>query len=551
MRYRKVFIAGVWFAFGVGGAFSAAPTLSGIFPGGGQRGTTFEMTVFGKIEGPSRGVWVEGRGVVIDLPDAKGRTKVHIDDDAVPGVRLVRAWNAEGVSPVGRFVVGSGLEVNEIEPNDGLSPTQSLETFPICINGQLEKSGDVDGFIVALKEGETLSASVEAYTLGSPVDALLHVLDEKGTRLATASDDRNLDPMMAFKAPKAGRYLVRIAGFSHPPAADVRFTGGANVVYRLTLSLTPIIVQMRPAALQLAKKSSPHGIGIDGRDSGEIPLPADLLDNEEGVQAIWAKPLLNPVQIYATKSTVLGEKEPNEAQGKGMDITLPAVVAGQISTPSDTDAFVFSGKKGQRIQAQVLAAVLGHLMDVQVQFRNAEGKVLGTNDDAPELASDAGVTVTIPADRTYTVVVSELFQKGGPRADYVLLVGEEVPSFSGSFSAEPKLAMKSGEKTEVSVKIALKGGWKGPLVLRVHDLPAGVICDPVDVPEKGGEVKLTLSAAANATAWSGPFRMSVAPKDAANAAPPVLIQYALRDSDNRRGTSTKDTSEWGWLTVKK
>ena len=111
--------------------------------------------------------------------------------------------------------------------------------------------------------------------------------------------------------------------------------------------------------------------------------------------------------------------------------------------------------------------------------------------------------------------------------------------------------MKSGEKTEMSIKIALKGGWKGPLVLRVHDLPAGVICDPVDVPEKGGEVKLTLSAAANAAAWSGPFRMSVAPKDAANAAPPVLIQYALRDSDNRRGTSTKDTSEWGWLTLKK
>ncbi|MCB1211132.1 MAG: PPC domain-containing protein [Verrucomicrobiales bacterium] len=547
-RWPVVFACAVSTLWG-SASYAVAPTLSGIFPGGGQRGTTFEVTLMGKFDGSPRGIWVEGDGVVIEPPDAKGLAKVRIDATAKPGLRLVRAWNAEGVSAVRWFAVGSGAEVTEVEPNDGLSPAQSFESLPVCINGRLEKAGDVDNFSFALKEGETLSATVDAYSLGSPLDAMLHLLDEKGTRLATASDARNLDPMLAFKAPKTGNYLLQLVGFVHPPAADVRFTGGANVVYRLTVSRSPIPVQLRPAVIALGQKSSPHGIGIDGKDTGEVPVSVDLLANEEGVQTISGAPLIQPVQAFATKQKITLEKEPNEAAGKGMAITLPGVIAGQISSATDKDVFVFSGKKGQRIQAQVIAALLGHPMDAQVQFLAMDGKVLTSNDDAPDLASDASATLTLPADGSYQVMVSDLFQKGGPRADYVLSVGEEQPSFTGTFTTEPKLIVKAGAKTEVAVKVSLKGGWKGPLVLRAHDLPVGVICDPMDIPEKGGEVKLALATTANAAPWSGPFRITIGPKDATNAATPSLIQYALRDSDNRRGTSLKDTSAWAWLTV--
>ena len=549
MNWWRVLFASAVGVLSVDRAAAAAPTLSGIFPGGGQRGTTFEVTLMGKFDGNPRGIWVEGDGVVIDPPDAKGVAKVRIDAAATPGLRLVRAWNAEGASSVRWFAVGAGAEVTEVEPNDGLSPAQSFESLPICINGRLEKAGDVDNFAFALKAGETLSATVDAYSLGSPLDAMLHVLDDRGARLATASDGRNLDPAVAFKAPRAGTFLLQMVGFVHPPAADVRFTGGSNVVYRLTVSRVPLPVQLRPAAITLGQKASPHAIGVDGVDAGEVPLAVDLLANEEGVQTVFAAPLIQPVQAFATKQKVTVEKEPNDPTGKGMPITLPGVIAGQIAAPTDKDVFVFSGKKGQRIQAQVNAAILGHLIDAQVQFLAMDGKMLTSNDDAPDLASDASATLTLPADGSYQVVVSDLFQKGGPRADYVLSVGEEQPSFGGTFTAEPKLMVKAGAKTELAVKVSLKGGWKGPLVLRAHDLPAGVICDPMEVPEKGGEVKLTLATAANAAPWSGPFRISLGPKDVANPSTPTLIQYALRDADNRRGTSLKDTSDRAWLTV--
>ena len=50
---------------------------------------------------------------------------------------------------------------------------------------------------------------------------------------------------------------------------------------------------------------------------------------------------------------------------------------------------------------------------------------------------------------------------------------------------------------------------EGKVQARAVQLPAGVTAEPVDVPAKGGEVKLTLKATADAAASQSPFAVEV------------------------------------------
>jgi hypothetical protein len=64
-----------------------------------------------------------------------------------------------------------------------------MDKLPVCVNARLDKSGDMDGYRVKLAVGQTLVARVEAYSLGSGVDIMTHVLDEQGVRVQLPDSD--------------------------------------------------------------------------------------------------------------------------------------------------------------------------------------------------------------------------------------------------------------------------------------------------------------------------------------------------------------------------
>src|SRR4029453_10666821 len=102
-----------------------------------------------------------------------------------------------------------------------------VEHLPASLNGRLDKSGDVDSFGIALEAGQTIVASVEAFTLASPVDAVLRLVDFRGVQVAFNHDDgRTLDPFLAWTAKSAGTYILQVFGFAYPATSDVKFTGG-------------------------------------------------------------------------------------------------------------------------------------------------------------------------------------------------------------------------------------------------------------------------------------------------------------------------------------
>jgi hypothetical protein len=156
-----------------------APKLEALFPAGGQVGSSFILSASGRVESDTR-LWTDAPGVYLVPNGKKGEWQATLSAESRPGLYLIHAANADGASEPRWFSVGTFPELAEAEPNDEVGKGQSIDKLPICVNARLDKSGDVDGYRVKLTEGQTLVARVEAYSIGSGVDIVAHLLDEQG-----------------------------------------------------------------------------------------------------------------------------------------------------------------------------------------------------------------------------------------------------------------------------------------------------------------------------------------------------------------------------------
>ena len=365
---------------------AAPPTLTSIFPAGGQLGTSFPMTLSGKLNAEKTVVWVQGKGVDFSKPDAKGKVTCTISKDAELGLRLMRLYDEEGASELRWMSEGVLPDVLEVEPNDALTSGQSLEKLPLSVNGQLSKSGDIDGFSFDVAAGQSVVAMVEAYSLGSPVDAVLNLYEASGVRLATAHDGRNLDPALMFAVPKAGRYTLQISGFAHPPAADVRFTGGATVIYRIHVTTGPAALRVFPpvVGIGITSKVDLRGANLGNKETA-FEVDGTSFKRVGHIQRIYlSRWTLGPIEALTSSMIPVIEKEPNNQPGEAMRMGVPGVVAGSISGVGDVDRFSFVAKKGDRWSIRVRSKQLGLPLDASLRIESSDGKEISSNDDQAE-----------------------------------------------------------------------------------------------------------------------------------------------------------------------
>jgi hypothetical protein len=530
----------------VSSALADPPKLEALFPAGGQAGSSFVITAVGKVESDAR-LWTSAPGVYF-VPNGKKREwQATLAADAPPGLHLVYCANADGASEPRWFSIGHLPETTEVEPNDETTQPQPLEKLPMCVNARLDKSGDVDGYAVKLEAGQTLVAAVEAYTLGSGVDMLAHVLDENGTRLHTASDSRNLDPLLTFQAPKAGRYTVQVAGFVHPPAADVRFTGGAAVVYRLHLSTTPVVTQVYPAAVALTGKTELElrGHNLDPKKAKHTFEAKDL--RRDGSFALLSPPgALFPIQVLATEKPATLEKEPNQTRETATPVQ-PGAFAGFIADKADVDRFSIPMKKGDKLQARLFAKRIGIPLDAQLKVEAPDGKLMTSSDDESDQRPDPVVTWTASVDGAHFVVVEDLFHQGGPDKGYVVELSAPAPALEATLADAKPLTLQAGKTASLKVTVKRLNSHKEPLTARIANLPPGVTATEVPVPEKGGEVEIKLQAATNAPPSSQAIQVEIWTQSTPAQSTPATAP--LR-GENRRGTSQLDETPLIWLTVR-
>ncbi|WP_221305411.1 PPC domain-containing protein [Prosthecobacter dejongeii] len=536
-------------ALGTGVLWAEAPKLEALFPAGGQIGSSFTLAATGKLDDTVR-LWTDAPGLYLTPTGKKREWQVTVSPQARPGLHHIVALNADGISDPRVFSIGQHPEITEAEPNDMVGKGQAVAKLPTCVNARLDKSGDVDGYTVTLKTGQTLHALVEAYALGSPVDVMAHVLDPAGLRVLTVSDGRNLDPRLVYTAPKDGDYTVQLAGFAHPPLADVRFTGGPTVVYRLHLSTGPVVTHLHPAALATRGKTevTQMGSGLDAKKLGLTVDATTLPNSSDKVRQILVAGALQPIQVLAVEKPALMEKEPNNTTAQATPVpTGTLTLAGGIADKADVDRYSLILKKGEKGQARLYSRQLGLSLDATLRIEGPDGKVLATAVDQGE-QPDPNATWTAAADGAYQIIVEDQFHQGGPNHHYVIDLSPAAPDVAVTLPERKPIALAPGKTAVVKVNVKPLNGYKQTTVLRVSGLPPGVAAAEVPVPEKGGDVEVKLVAATNAEPSQSPLLFQLWPLQEPMTT--VTADYPLRNEDVR-GTTLRDRNSAVWLLVEK
>jgi len=518
--------------FPVGNVWSAPPTLTNVFPAGGQRGSKVIVTCAGSFAWPAK-VWSPG---IDAIPTAEsGKLEVSIPVD-LPADRVwIRLCNSEGASALQPFLIGNFKELNEVEPNDRPRDAQVIADSEMTINGAL-KDADVDCFAVTLKAGQTLVAAVDANTrLGSPMDAVLQVVSQGGIVIAENHDDLGLDPRLAFTATAPGTYIVRLFAFPAAPDASIRFNGGVNHIYRLTLTTGPYVTHSIPLSTSL---NDPASVAVAGWN-----LPADLklnvlplggprlADYQEyevldelrrssiaRIGFAFSPDLSFATRVRMTSQAVIDNHVISDPK-KPLPIPLSSSVTGCLKSPRQADRYSISLEKGQQALISIESRSLHLPLDPVLLLASPDGTVVAEVDDTGS-TRDGLIAHTAAQTGDYQLTVSDRFRQGGDRDWYLLTVRLEQPDFEISTTSDAIIVAPDKPAEIITLKVQRRGTPAeavGPITIQATGLPDGVVSSVATSETTGPtatEVKLTLST--NGPAFSGPIRIigkAIQPKE--------------------------------------
>lgn len=520
------------------------PAVDSIYPAGGQRGTSVAVTAAGKIDPWPVQAWTDTPALRVEVGKAAGALTIHVAKDAAVGPHLLRLYNADGASSLRCFFVGDQREINEAEPNDELAKATPVGELPVTINGQLDKSGDVDGYAVPLQKGQCLVASVQGRRLGSGLDPMLHLTDAAGTEVGYAQDGLGLDPLLVFTAPAAGTYVVRVSAFAFPPVADVRLAGGKDAAYRLSLTTGPFVRRTLPAGVRRGEKAA---VGLVGwnlvEDHAEVDATAIRIGVSQTFLSIPGGEARLPILV-----TDAAELVDSSAATRPAATTLPVNVGGTLAKSGDERSTWFVAKKGDRYTFTARGGTIGSPLDAVLRIEDDAGKALATSGDTA-VGGDAKIEWSAPADGSFRATIRDVFGRGGPDFDYRLEIARPGPPGVSATTDADVYALVPGKATAVKVNVARRNGHAAPLVAVATALPAGVTATSAEVPAKGGEVTLTLAAAADAKPVSGSFRVLLLGTEPFKPENVPAVYDLRKDRDKAGNQEYVDSIAELWLTV--
>ncbi|MBD3674680.1 MAG: PPC domain-containing protein [Planctomycetaceae bacterium] len=458
------------------------PSIKAITPAGGQRGQTVEITVQGVLGTPPLKFWSNRPELTASFPEKPEKTfSITIPDSIPPGLALFRITNAESASSLRPFLIGTFPELSETEENERLTAAQKIESTPVTVNGTLGKNGDVDTYQLELEQGQTLVAEISANrNLGSPLDAVLQVVSAKGFVLAQNDDDRGNDPLLAFEVPETGIYYVRTFGFPETPNSSIRFSGGADWIYRLTITTGPYIDHIQPLAVTQGTETSGEAVGWN-LPTTSVKIPALVT---EGSTNFLAVPTTNVVPLSVVSHPVLTESEAPETI-----TSLPVTLSGQIVEPGEVDAFQIAGKKGNPLFLKAEARILGSQLDPVLRLTDSDGKELSEVDDPTRGEYDSELTYSPKADGPLIVEIRDRFEHGSPRHYYRLTISPQEVGYATEVTEDHYEFPAEDKPLEIPVTVIRDKGFGEPITFSVEGLPDGVTAEAVTSEPKGDSSK--------------------------------------------------------------
>lgn len=500
---------------------SRDPDTTHLFPAGGRRGSTIPVHVGTECFPPGAKLKFYGTGLqgteilehevqpgtslYADEPSPRRlpeqlpisyprewQAEFTIDADTPLGPHLWRATCAQGGSRARVFVVGDLPEFIETESNSQADRAERVQ-LPVTINGRISGERDLDYFVFQAKSGEVIHCEVCAGRLGSPLDPVVTIYDDRGQRISAQETQLGVDPMLTFVAPRDGDYRLLVA--------NVSLHGGPDHVYRVTLTTAPRPVLAFPAGGEVAtavnvELMSPLGDGGWKFWKKQLQLPA-----ERGLATFWeADDCAIRVEAGNFGARIESDEtgKPNDLPEQAERISCPLTLDGRFATADDSDWFRFTASKGEQLSFVVEPAPLASRATPTLEILDADLKSLNQVSAYETPGRDCRLEWKCPTDGEYLVCLRDTRHgiRGGRDYIYRFTAAPAELDFALSLPQEQLNILPDGKVT-LTLNITRTGGFAEAISLECEGLPEGVSFQPQEVSAKQTSVKLTFTAAAD------------------------------------------------------
>ncbi len=518
------------------------PTLTGVFPQGGQQGRSVEVTITGTNLGKATAVWFSGNGITAEIKEKTGQAAVLfngagvsgrvptdaqlvasliISSDAPLGIQQIRVVTPYGVSNAGSFVVGNLREIVEEESGSfslGVSPEASPTTetnwiaLPVTVNGTIASIDDEDSFTFEVKKGTRLICEVTAQRIGSLLDSYLVLRDANGTKVADSGLGDGLDSVLDYTVLETGKYTLHIR--------DIRYKGGKGYGYRLSIGELPYLETIFPLG---GRRGTENAIAVTGAnlemvESIQISIGAETPAGEQSLRVQTPSGLATNARPFAIGNwTEMVEVEPNNSLGNAPAVTTPITLNGKIDKSGDVDWFSFQIAEPQRLVFEVEALKLSSKLDAlltlygpgkpmgvseDMAWSADKEQVLMVNDDATT-GADARIDWNFEEPGEYSVAIRDLNNQGGETYPYrlhirplepdcelkvVVLDNRNIPSPMDN----PRV--NRGSSVTMQVDVVRLDQFTGPIRLLCPDLPKTYDVSPTIIGTGQNRAMLTITA---------------------------------------------------------
>ena len=540
---KQSFLVIVIFLLTIGFAHAQVqPTLTTVFPQGGQQGRSVEVTLTGTNLGTATAVWFSGKGITAEIKEKTGQAAVvfngvgvsgsipsdaqlvaslTIAPDAPLGIQEIRAVTPYGVSNAGSFVVGNLREIVEEETAASESETPStMETdwlaLPVTVNGTIASIDDEDSFTFQLKKDARLICEVAAQQIGSLLDSYLVLRDANGTEVANSGLGNAFDSVLDYTALETGKYTLHIR--------DIRYKGGDGYAYRLSIGELPYLETIFPLGGQRGTENAVTvtGANLETVESIQVSIGAETPAGEQSLRVQTPSGLATNSHPFAIGNwTEMMETEPNNTTGNANAVTTPITLNGKIDKSGDIDYFSFEIEEPQLLVFEVEANKLSSNLDAlltlygpgkpmeaseEMAWNDNKEQVLMVNDDG--ITADARIDWNFEETGKYSVAIRDLNAQGGEAYPYRLNIRPLEPDCELSVVAldlrnqataldNPRVSR--GSSVTLQVDVTRLDLFDGPIRLLCPDLPKTYDVSPTIVGADQERAMLTITAPSNAS----------------------------------------------------
>lgn len=485
-------------------AQTSFPMITHAYPVAVQRGTAVEIEVAGQMNfaGAYKTLF-EGAGVSGEVSSPPGaplksvKMKAAVAKDAPLGVREFRVATSLGLSSVGQLVIVDDPVVLEAAANNTAAQAQAVK-LPCVLAGKLEVVEDLDYFKFEAKEGEIVTFEMfcariqdKIHDLQKHAKPMLTLFDGEGRELAANDTFFFADPMLSYKIPKTGAYLLQVR--------ESTFDGDPRWVYAVLATNKAYASHVFPMAGNPGKTIQVEPVGSAKSAAPQVSLKVPDKVGVQQIQLDVAGARTNPATFIVSNLPQFIEQEPNDEPVKAMRVTLPAGINGRIEKKRDIDHYVFKATKGKAIRFELKARRFGTLLNSSLhgilEIMTPQGTVVAANDTTHGL--EASLIFTPTADGDFIVRIRDLNSKGSESAVYYLEADFAVPDFT--LRCDPdKTMIGPGTSTSWYVHVVRQNGFTGPVQIEVKGLPKEITASPLTIPATMTQGVIVLTAAADA-----------------------------------------------------